>query len=60
MFNNVKSKKGFGENFIVISSGEWVGMFDFKARLLAQMQVDEKTLEFMRKKRQREEEGEEK
>lgn len=58
MLNNAKSKKGLGENYIVVSSGEWVGMFDFKARLLAQMQVDEKTLEFMRKKRQREEEEE--
>ena len=58
MFNiPSKGKKphGFGETFIVVSSGEWVGMFDFKARLLAQMNVDEKTLEFMRKRRQEEE-----
>lgn len=44
------------ENFIVVSSGEWVGMFDFNANLLAQMKVDENTLESFRKKREQEEE----
>jgi hypothetical protein len=55
-----QKKKGtpFRENYIVVSCAGWVGMFDFKANILAQMQVDEKKLEEMREKRRQEEEEE--